>query len=160
MDKKLLKLIEKNSKLSAAELATMLGRAEADVAAELKQLENDKVILGYQTVIDWDKTDAERVTALIEVKVAPRRGEGFERVAGRIYQYKEVDSLYLMSGGFDLTVVLRGHTLKEVALFVAQKLATIEGVAGTATHFILKKYKDNGVMFDVQDEKEERALLI
>jgi DNA-binding Lrp family transcriptional regulator len=111
-------------------------------------------------MVDWDRTDEEIVTALIEVKVTPQRGLGFERVAERIYQYDEVESLYLMSGGYDLSVTIAGKSMKEVALFVATKLAPIEGVSGTATHFILKRYKDHGVMFKIEEEKQEKAYLL
>ncbi len=156
----ILKLLEKDGRLTSAQMADLLGREEADVAAELKELENEHVILGYKALIDWEKTDTEVVTAIIEVRVTPQRGEGFEKVAERIYQFEEVESLYLMSGGFDLAVFLVGRTMREVALFVATKLAPVEGVASTATHFILKKYKESGVLFTSQPEQQERAYLI
>lgn len=154
---KILSLIEQNARLSNAQLACMLNRSEADVEKTLKDFEDTKVILGYKALIDWEKTDREVVSALIEVKVTPQRGQGFDRVAERIYQYPEVESLYLMSGGFDLMVMIDGKTMKEVALFVAEKLAVLESINSTATHFVLKKYKDKGVPFDNEDHSKERV---
>ncbi len=157
---KLMMLLEKDAKLTCAQLASMLGSTEEEVAEVVSELEKNKTILGYGAVIDWEKTDRELVTALIEVRVVPQRGEGFDRVASRIYQYKEVDSVYLMSGGFDLMVMLVGKTLKEVALFVAQKLAVMESVSATATHFVLKKYKDRGVVFASEPDIDRRTPLV
>ena len=155
--KDLLQLLEDDSTLTHAQLAAMTGMAEDEVAAAVAQYEKDRVILGYKTIIDWDRTHREAVTALIEVSVTPQRGEGFDRIAQRIYQYDEVESLYLMSGGsHDLTVIISGRTLKEIAHFVGEKLAPIEGVTGTATHFILKKYKEKHLIFPVQEAQEER----
>ena len=155
--KDLLQLLENDCTLTHAQLAAMTGMAEDEVAAAVAQYEKDRVILGYKTIIDWDRTHREAVTALIEVSVTPQRGEGFDRIAQRIYQYDEVESLYLMSGGsYDLTVTISGRTLKEIAHFVGEKLAPIEGVTGTATHFILKKYKEKHLIFPVQEAQEER----
>ena len=134
----------------------MTGMTEAEVTAAVKEYEKNNVILGYQALVDWDRTDRESVTALIEVSVTPQRGEGFDRVAERIYQYDEVESVYLMSGSFDLTVIISGRSLKEVALFVGQKLAPLEDVTGTATHFILKKYKEKHLIFKQPEVQEER----
>ena len=134
----------------------MSGLTEAEVAAAIKMYEEERVILGYTAIVDWDRTDRESVTALIEVNVTPQRGEGFDRVAQRIYQYDEVESVYLMSGSFDLTVIISGRSLKEVALFVGEKLAPLEDVTGTATHFILKKYKEKHLIFQKQEVQEER----
>ncbi len=156
----ILKLLNRDCTYSAGQIASMLGLNEADVKAAVEKYEEEKVILGYKAVIDWEKTGEEIVTAMIDVKVTPQRGEGFDRVAERIYQYDEVESLYLMSGGHDLSVVITGRTMKEVALFVAQRLSTLDGVTSTATHFILKKYKDNGVMFTEPDDTQERILLL
>lgn len=158
--KKLLMLMETNGKITCAQLASMLGCNEQDVTEAVGTLEKNKTILGYSAIVDWEKTDRELVTALIEVKVVPQRGEGFDRVASRIYQYKEVDSVYLMSGGFDLMVLIEGKTLKEVALFVAQKLAVMEAVSATATHFVLKKYKDKGVIFAPEAAEDRRTMLV
>ena len=156
----ILKLLEKDGRLTVKQMADLLGSDEKTVSDKLKQLEDEHVILGYKALIDWDKTDNEVVTAIIEVRVTPQRGEGFEKVAERIYQFEEVESLYLMSGGFDLAVFLVGRTMREVALFVATKLAPVEGVASTATHFILKKYKESGVLFATEPEQQERGYLL
>jgi DNA-binding Lrp family transcriptional regulator len=138
----------------------MLGISAGEVRAEIKKYEDEKVIVGYNTLINWENTSRENVTALIEIKVTPQRGEGFDKVAERIYRYPEVKSCYLMSGGFDLTVIIEGKTMKEVALFVAEKLAVLESVLSTSTHFVLKKYKDEGIIFDekVQDDREAVVL--
>ena len=155
--KDLLQLLEDDCTLTHAQLAAMTGMTEEEAAAAVAQYEKDHVILGYKTIIDWDRTDREAVTAMISVSVTPQRGEGFDRIAQRIYQYDEVESLYLMSGGsHDLTVIISGRTLKEIAHFVGEKLAPIEGVTGTATHFILKKYKEKHLIFPVQEAQEER----
>lgn len=154
-NEQLLRLIEADCSLSSKQLAAMTGTSEENVTAQLKALEEDGTIVGYKAVVDWDKTDREAVTALIEVKVEPQLGDGFDRVAERIYQYEEVESCYLMSGGFDLTVIISGRTLREVANFVSQKLSTIDAVKSTATHFILKKYKENHLIFQKETEKEE-----
>jgi len=145
MREQILNAIDNNSKLTAKDISQMLGVDEAAVAAEIKAMEEEAVICGYPTLINWDKTEDEKVTALIEVKVTPQRGQGFDRIAERIYQYNEVKSVYLMSGGFDLTVIIEGKTLKEVANFVSGKLAPMEYVLSTATHFVLKKYKEHGM---------------
>lgn len=156
----ILKLVDKDCTYTVSQIASMLGMEEQAVKDEIASLEENRTILGYKAVIDWEKTDEEVVTALIEVRVTPTRGEGFDRVAERIYQFDEVKSLYLMSGGYDLTVIITGRTLKEVALFVAQKLAPLDGVTGTATHFILKKYKDDGVMYTQQQPQQERIEMV
>lgn len=157
--KKLLQLLENDCTLTRAQLASMTGMTEAEVAAAIARYEDERVILGYKAIVDWDRTERESVTALIEVNVTPQRGEGFDRIAERIYQYDEVESVYLMSGSFDLTVIISGRTLKEVALFVGEKLAPLEDVTGTATHFILKKYKEKHLIFERQEIQEERFVL-
>jgi DNA-binding Lrp family transcriptional regulator len=151
----LLRLIEADCTLTHKQLAAMTGTSVEKVDAEIRRLEQEGVIAGYKAVVDWDKTEREAVTALIEVKVEPQLGDGFDRVAERIYQYEEVESCYLMSGAFDMTVVISGRTLREVANFVSQKLATIDAVQSTATHFILKKYKENHLIFQREKEQEE-----
>ncbi|MBQ8342303.1 MAG: Lrp/AsnC family transcriptional regulator [Clostridia bacterium] len=151
---KILNLLEDNATLTAEQLAVMCQKEVGDIKKIIDQYEQDGVILGYKTLIDWDKTDREYVTALIEVKITPQRDRGFDRVAERIYNYPEVQSLYLMSGGFDLAVLIEGKTMKEVAYFVAQKLATLEDVISTATHFVLRKYKDKGVIYGVVEVDE------
>lgn len=156
--KELLKLIEKNSKIETTELSKMLGVSEADVLNEMAELEKEHIICGYLTLIDWDKTDAEKVIGLIEVKVTPQRGQGFDRIAERIYNYPEVSSVYLISGAYDLLVTMEGNSLKDIAEFVSDKLSTLDTVLSTATHFILKKYKDHGIIFDNKHEDEREAI--
>ncbi len=152
LKERILTIIEKNSRVGLKELAIMLGTEEAEVAAALAEMEADGIICGYHTMINWDKTGVERVTALIEVRVAPQRGQGFEDIAERIYKYPEVSNVYLMSGGYDLMVILEGKTLKEVSGFVTHKLSTLDAVLGTTTHFILKRYKDHGTIMDKKYE--------
>ena len=152
----LLKLLEKDCHATPDQLAAMLGEDTGTVRREISALEKDNVILGYNAMIDWDRTGEELVSALIEVRATPQRGEGFDRIAERVYQFEEVESMYLMSGAYDFAVTITGRTLREVASFVAARLSTIEGVTGTATHFILKKYKEKGVTFESQPVQEER----
>ena len=146
MREQILAIIEKNSRISVKELAVILGAEEIDVANELKALEEEGIICGYHTMIDWEKTDIEKVTALIEVRITPQRGQGFDKLAERIYKYPEVNSVYLISGGYDLLVSLEGKSLKQVSSSVSDKLSTLDGVLSTATHFVLKKYKDHGTI--------------
>ena len=153
----ILKYIEKNSRVDLGELAVLLGTDEVTVANEITQMEKEKIICGYHTLIDWDKVGMEKVTALIEVKVTPQRNQGFDRIAERIYNYPEVTAVYLISGGYDLLVTLDGKTLKEVSQFVSEKLSPVEAVISTATHFILKKYKDHGTIL-VKKAESERML--
>ena len=150
---KLLQLLEQDCTLTPEQLASMADMSVEDVKAEIKRYEDEKIILGYKAIVDWDRTDREAVTALIEVKVTPQRGEGFDRVAERIYQYDEVESVYLMSGAYDLTVIISGRTLKEVAQFVGERLSTLEDVTGTANHFILHKYKEKHLIFEKQEKQ-------
>lgn len=156
MREKLLSIIEKNSRIDLKELAIRLGREEIDIVNELQKLEEEKIICGYHTLINWEKTSIEKVTALIEVKVTPQRGQGFDRIAARIYNYPEVRDVYLISGGFDLLVTLEEKSLKDIAKFVSEKLATLDSILSTGTHFILKKYKDHGTIIDehIKDERE------
>ena len=154
----ILKYIEKNSRVDLGELAVLLGTDEVTVANEIAQMEKEKIICGYHTLIDWDKGGTEKVTALIEVKVTPQRNQGFDRIAERIYNYPEVNAVYLISGGYDLLVTLDGKTLKEVSQFVSEKLSPVEAVISTATHFILKKYKDHGTIL-VKKAESERMLV-
>lgn len=155
---KLLSLLEDNSNLSHEQIAAILNISVEEVENKIRELEKNKTILGYKALIDWDKTDRELVTALIELKVSPQRGAGFDVLAKRIYNYPEVKSVYLLSGGFDILVTIEGKTMKEVAFFVAEKLAQMENVISTTTHFVLKKYKDKGLRFD-PDEKDERGMI-
>ena len=158
MRKKILSYLEKNSRIDTRELAIILGEEESAVTEEIKKMEEEKVICGYHTMIDWDKTDTDYVTALIEVRVTPQRGQGFDSIAERIYKYPEVRAVYLISGGYDLMVILEGKSLKAVSQFVSDKLSTMDPVLSTATHFILKKYKDHGIIFD-KKTKDERMLV-
>lgn len=155
MREAILAVLEKNSRIDLADLAALLGVTEAEVANEISEMEKERVICGYHTLINWDKTNNEKVTALIEVKVTPQRGLGFDSIAERIYNYSEVHAFYLMSGGFDFTVIIEGKTMKQVATFVSSKLAPLEAVLSTSTHFVLKKYKDHGTVLDapVSDER-------
>ncbi len=157
---KLLQLLESDCTLKPDQLAAMTGMSVEEVSSAIKKLQEDKIILGYQAVVDWDRTQRENVTALIEVKVTPQRGDGFDRIAERIYQYDEVESVYLMSGAFDLTVIISGKTLKEVAHFVGEKLATLDDVTGTATHFILHKYKENHLIFEKRPQQEKEWIFV
>ena len=157
---KLLKLLEEDCTYTQEQLASMADMPLEDVKAAIKRYEEEKIVLGYKAIVDWDRTQEESVTALIEVKVTPQRNEGFDRVAERIYQYDEVESVYLMSGAFDLTVIISGRTLREVALFVSERLSTIQGVTGTATHFILKKYKEKHLVFRPQDPEEREYIFV
>lgn len=158
MREKILAAMDKNSKISASDLAVMLGTTQEEITTAIKQMEEEAVICGYPTLINWDKVHCERVTALIEVKVTPQRGLGFDKIAQRIYQFDEVQSVYLMSGGFDLTVILEGRTMREVASFVSEKLAPMDAILSTATHFVLKKYKEHGLPL-VQTKNDERMLI-
>ena len=155
MREKILTIIEKNSRLTVKDISSILGENEEKVAAEIEAMEDDHIICGYHTLINWEKTNDERVDALIEVKVTPQRGLGFDSIAQRIYQYDEVDAVYLMSGSFDFTVLISGKTMKEVASFVSSKLSPMESVLSTATHFVLKKYKDHGTVIE-QPRVDER----
>ena len=158
MREKILTFIEKNSRIDIKELAIILGEDEISVANELAAMEAEHIICGYHTLINWDKVGVEKVTALIEVRVTPQRGMGFDKVAERIYNYPEVNSVYLISGSFDLMVTLEGRTLREVSQFVSDKLSTLEYVLSTKTNFILKKYKDHGTIM-AEPAKDERMLM-
>ena len=156
MERNLLKLLEDDARLTVEQLAVMLDADKKEVKNTMEKLENDGVILGYKAVIDWEKTDREYVTAMIDVKLSPQRDRGFDKVAEKIFNYPEVKSVYLMSGAYDLSVIIEGKTMREVAYFVSQKLAPIESIISTATHFVLHKYKDNGIIYGY-DEIDERG---
>ena len=158
MRDELLSILEKNSRIDFSELAILLGSTEEKVLEEISSLENEGIICGYHTLINWEKTSIEKVMALIEVKVTPQRGRGFDNIAERIYNYPEVKAVYLISGGYDLMVILEEKTLKEIANFVSDKLSTLDSVLSTATHFILKKYKDHGTVLNKED-KDEREVI-
>ena len=154
MKQEILKLLEKNARLSTSDIAEMLGQPEKEVIKAIGELEVDKIICGYSTIINWDKITDQKCNALIEVKVTPQRGTGFDRIADRISRFDEVDSIYLISGGYDFMVIINGKSMKEVSSFVFNKLATIDYVQSTATHFVLKKYKDHGVQ--LQDKPTDK----
>ncbi len=154
----LLTLLEKNARLSNAQLASMLGMSEKEVAEQIADLEKHGVIRGYKPVIDWDKTDREYVTAIIELHVTPKKDKGFDGIAETIMKFREVESISLMSGGYDFSIVVNARTFKDVAMFVAKRLSPLESVVSTATHFVLRRYKDNNVIF-LDDEKDERSVL-
>ena len=158
MREELLSVLEKNSRIDLKELAVLLGAEEIDVANEIKKLEEEGIICGYHTLINWDKTSIDKVSALIEVKVTPQRGQGFDKIAERIYNYPEVRAVYLISGGYDLLVTLEEKTLREIANFVSDKLSTLDSVLSTVTHFVLKKYKDHGTVFDKKHEDEREII--
>ena len=155
---KLLKMLEDNARLTNKEIAVMLGKREDEVAKEIKLLEDTGVLKGYKAIIDKDKANVETVTALIEIKVQPKHDHGFNEVANKIAQLEEVESIYLMSGGFDFAVMVNDKSFQEVAMFVANRLSPLEGVVSTATHFILKRYKDQGVVF-TDEFKDDRGIV-
>ena len=154
----LLQLLRDNAALTPVQLSKMLNLTEGEVASRVKAYENDRVILGYRTVLNEEKLGVERVRAVIEVKITPERGGGFDRLAERIAKYAEVNSCHLMSGGYDLLVVVEGSSLREVATFVSEKLATVQGVLSTATHFMLKPYKEQGVLMTHERNEERLAV--
>ena len=158
MREKILSYIEKNSRVDLADLAVMLDMDETVIMNELEAMEHEGIICGYHTLINWDKAGVEKVTALIEVRVTPQRGMGFDKVAERIYNYPEVNSVYLISGGFDFMVTIEGKTLREVSQFVSEKLSPLESVLSTKTNFILKKYKDHGTVM-AAPTKDERIMM-
>ena len=151
-------LDKEKGNVSRVKIAQMLGMEEKEVADKIEKMEKENVIVGYKTIVNWDKTDKDVVVALIELRITPQRGEGFDKVAERIYKYPQVKSLYLMSGAYDLAVTIEGKSMKEVALFVAQKLAPMDSIISTATHFVLKKYKEEGIVFE-DDEKDTRQVI-
>ncbi len=156
---KILELLQRDAKLAAAEIAVLLGLAEEDVVSEIAKMEKEHIICGYHASINWEKTDDEKISALIELKVNPQRGKGYDAIAKKIYQFPEVESLYLMSAcGYDFTVILKKATMKEIAHFVSSKLAVIDEVNSTATHIVLKRYKDHGAMF-VEAKKDMRMVV-
>ena len=160
MLKEILKILEKDARVSLEQLAAATGIAKAEVIKAVKQAEKDGVILKYKTVVNWKKVQDEQVAALIEVKVAPQRDVGFDSIAERIYRFPEAHTVYLLSGTYDLLVLVRGKTMHEVADFVSQKLAPVEGVQSTVTHFMLKKYKEDGIILDGKEEVKRQPLVL
>ncbi|HIZ54987.1 MAG TPA: Lrp/AsnC family transcriptional regulator [Firmicutes bacterium] len=153
---KLLELLNQNAHLTNEQLAVMLDTTEADITNRIQKYEQSGVIRGYKAVIDWEKVNADLVVALIEVKVTPKASLGFDEIGQRLMQFHEVDTVYLMSGGFDFTVLVTGKTFKDIALFVARRLAPIDGVISTATHFVLSKYKEGGILL-CDSSSDERS---
>ena len=158
LESRLLDLMKEDCRLPLEKLAVMTGASTAEVAEAVSELEKNKVILRYAPIVNWDRTDRERCEAMIEVRVQPQREMGFDAVARRIYQFDEVKSVYLMSGSYDLLVLVEARTLKELALFVSEKLSTLDTVTGTSTSFVLKRYKEDGVVFE--DEHNDGRLVI
>ncbi|MBR2401150.1 MAG: Lrp/AsnC family transcriptional regulator [Lachnospiraceae bacterium] len=158
MREKILSIIERNSRIDLKELAVLLGMEEIDIVNEVAAMEAEGVICGYHTLIDWEKTTQEKVSALIEVRVTPQRGQGFDNMAEKISKYPEVNAVYLISGGYDLLVSIDGKSLMEISRFVSEKLSALDSVLSTATHFILKKYKDHGTIFN-KKEVDEREMI-
>ena len=156
----ILEILEQNSRYTDEQIALMVGKTVEEVREAIRDYEEKNIIAGYTTLINWENTGSETVTALIEVKITPQRGEGFDKVAERIYKFSQVKACYLMSGGFDLTVIVEGKTMKEVAMFVSEKLAVQEYVLSTATHFVLKKYKDHGTIFKEKKLDDREAIFI
>lgn len=159
MREKILELLEKDSRLTPRDISVMLGEKEADVEEYISDMVSKHVICGFNTLVNWEKTDKDFVTALIEVKVTPQRDQGFDAIARRIYMFEEVKAVYLMSGDFDLTVMVEGNNIKDVAYFVSNKLSLLDSVISTSTHFILKKYKDHGIVLDMDKKNDDRMIV-
>lgn len=160
LNERILDLLQANSRLTAAQIAIMLGEDEAVVAEAIQTLEGDNVILGYTSIINWEKTARDSITALIEVRVTPQRGHGFDAIAQQIYRYPEVKSCFLMSGGYDLMLIVEGKTLKDVAMFVSERIAPVDAVMSTQTHFILKTYKREGTVFEIRTPDDREAVVL
>lgn len=160
MNKDLLKLLSQNARLSNEELSVMTGQPENEIHSEIADMESGGIIRGYKTVVDWERIDNSSVSALIELKVTPKAGLGFEEVAMKVSKYPQVESVYLMSGGFDLCVMVKGNSFQEVAMFVAKELSTIDSVVSTATHFVLRRYKELDVelITEADDDREAVSL--
>jgi DNA-binding Lrp family transcriptional regulator len=156
----LLNLLNENARLTTAQLATMLNRKEEEVAEQIAAYEKSGVIRGYKALVNWEKVDKNKASALIELRVSPKRERGFDEIAGRIMQFEEVESVYLMSGGYDLAVKVHGKSMQDIAMFVMRRLSTLDSVLSTATHFILTRYKDGGVILNPEEEKDERRSVL
>ena len=156
----LLELLNENAQFTTAQLAVMLNQTEEEVAAAIAQYEKTGVIKGYKALIDWDKTPCKTVSALIELKVTPKRETGFDEIAKRVMMFEEVESVYLMAGSYDLAVMVKGATIQDIAMFVSKRLSTLDSVLSTATHFILSRYKDGGVILCDDEEKDERRSML
>ena len=160
MKNEILKLLERVSRYTIEQLATMLDADKEAVAAAIKELEDEKIILGYKTLINWERTDRDNISAIITIKITPQRGDGYDKIAERIYKYPQVRGVTLMSGSFDLLVSVEGKTLKDVAMFVSEKLAPMDGVVSTNTHFTLKTYKKEDVIFTSEDVDDREVITI
>lgn len=158
LEMEVLEILSEDARTPAARIAVMTGRSEEEIAGVIRSLEEQSILLKYPAMVNWDKVDREMVEALIEVRVTPQRDEGFDAIAEKIYRYEEVSSVYLMSGGYDLLVTVRGRSMKQTALFVAEKLSTIENVLSTATHFKLKTYKEAGVVYGERRSDQRLAV--
>jgi len=156
----IISLLENNAKLTAQDIAVRLNADPTEVANEIAELEKQKIILGYRSIINWDLAEKDSVTGMIEIKITPQRGQGFDRVANRIYSFPQVKDCFLMSGGFDLMIIIEGKTLKDVAMFVSEKIAPLESVVSTSTHFILKKYKMQGTIFETPQIEDREAVVL
>ncbi|MCL2082233.1 MAG: Lrp/AsnC family transcriptional regulator [Oscillospiraceae bacterium] len=154
----ILSLLEHNAKLTPEEISVRLGLPEAEVRSEITKMEEEQIICGYCACINWENAGSDFLTALIEVKVTPARGQGFNKIAGRIARFDEVKAVYLMSGGYDLSVIVEGNSLKEISLFVSDKIASLESVLSTTTHFVMKTYKNHRIIFE-QDGGDERMIV-
>lgn len=159
MENEILELLENDSRISAERIAVILDKSVEDVKACIKKMEEEQIICGYNTIINWDKMQKEFVTALVEVRVTPQRDRGFDNIAKRIYNFDEVKSVYLMSGAYDLMVILEGKNIKEISHFISDKLSTLDSVLSTATHFVLKKYKDHGIILEKSKTGDERMIV-
>ncbi|MBQ8940398.1 MAG: Lrp/AsnC family transcriptional regulator [Firmicutes bacterium] len=159
MKKDILEILENDSRKTVEEIALMLGKPEQEVASAIAEMEADKVICGYSTLINWESVKDDIVTAMIEVKVTPKRDMGFEHIARRIYGFSEVKSVFLMSGGYDILVMIEGKNLRDISTFVSSKLSTLDSVLSTATHFVLKRYKEHGVIFEKNNADDERMIV-
>lgn len=157
---RLLTLLDENARLSTAQLAAMLNKTEEEVAEAIAEYEKAGVIRGYKALINWEKVDENKASALIELRVSPKRDRGFDEIAGRIMQFEEVESVYLMSGGYDLAVKVHGRSMQEIAMFVMRRLSTLDSVLSTATHFILTRYKDGGIILNQEEERDERRSVL
>jgi DNA-binding Lrp family transcriptional regulator len=157
---RLLNLLDENARLSTAQLAVMLNKPESEVAEAIAAYEKAGVIRGYKALINWEKIDENKASALIELRVSPKRDRGFDEIANRIMQFEEVESVYLMSGGYDLAVKVHGRSMQEIAMFVMRRLSTLDSVLSTATHFILTRYKDGGVILNQDEDKDERRSVL
>ncbi|MEE1261593.1 Lrp/AsnC family transcriptional regulator [Ruminococcus sp.] len=158
---KLLQLLSKNSQFTTGEIAAMLGEPEDYIKAQIKEYENQGIIKGYQAVVNWERIDGSYVEALIELKVTPKKETGFDEMAQMCMAFEEVESVYLMAGVYDFALIVRGETMQDIAMFIAKKLSTIDGVISTGTHFIMRRYKDRGMnVFDDDAQADERSLIL